>query len=258
MWNGLSVAQKEPYMRMHQKDILRATEEKKSYEELVGVEQWKKLKMAEKERQLAVSKRKEAKRVQELCEANKRPKRPLSPYLLFVNDTGRKLQDMKENGLAWTALPQSQKDKFSAQYQKLSTEFNLELRKWEMRMVEEGNYDLVRPKYRPEDPKMAETKRLQAEKLRKKKLVTAKKAAVAQRKRARMLQRKLKMRQLAMKQRAKLAAAQTKKKALQAKEMAKAKKLKEAFTMSLKKFTDAEKKAKAKKLTASKTKKASA
>lgn len=80
-----------------------------------------------------------------------KPKRPKSPYTIFVLEQS-KMRNIpyKDVMIAckdeWHNMSQGDKDRYSKQYLKEKEEYDLALDKWEKKMIKEGHNDLVRQK----------------------------------------------------------------------------------------------------------------
>ncbi|XP_072378435.1 transcription factor A, mitochondrial-like [Diabrotica undecimpunctata] len=110
-------------------------------------EQREVLQLANNEKKEQRKKRKTTK----LLKETHKPKRPQGPYLLYLQEQS-KIRNVPLNILMktikndWAEVPESQKEKFKAQYAKENEKYELELEKWEKRMISEGHPELVRAK----------------------------------------------------------------------------------------------------------------
>lgn len=69
--------------------------------------------------------------------------------MLFSIEQSKKLnkrpvEASKEIKQLWENLPESEKNKYKAQYEESKKHYEIEMAKWETKMLEEGNPDLVR------------------------------------------------------------------------------------------------------------------
>ncbi|XP_018326451.1 transcription factor A, mitochondrial isoform X2 [Agrilus planipennis] len=78
-----------------------------------------------------------------------RPKRPLAPYFLFLAEKAKERNE-KYNELAitlrheWKQLSESEKQKYSDEFNKNIKEYEEAMKNWEANMIKEGHFDLVR------------------------------------------------------------------------------------------------------------------
>ncbi|XP_044253829.1 transcription factor A, mitochondrial [Tribolium madens] len=80
---------------------------------------------------------------------NDKPKRPVGAYLLYLMDQVKTQNKtipelMKELKGEWAELPNEKKSKYVEAAEKAKKQYDQELKKWELKMVEEGKTDLVR------------------------------------------------------------------------------------------------------------------
>lgn len=186
-WKSLSEEQKAIYIK-------KAEAAKEQY--LAALEEYSKnISPEQRERERIEEKMKKEKtrrtRAKRLIRSLGKPKRPLSPYFLFLKEHDLKRSDGKPGinfekvaqlAARWRVMSDAEKAKYKEAYDKAKVKYDEEVKRWKERMVEEGHQSAIdalkaKPKAKPKPKAKLKTKsKLKKVKAAKKK-VTKKKTA---------------------------------------------------------------------------------
>ena len=151
-WSQLSDAEKQAYQEQYLKDmdeykgkIAAIVADPKLNEQLITLKQGESKKRAEK----AIRKARKAKSL--LLKDLGRPKKPLSPYLLFFSEkwpvhhtkSGQVTDTTKVISELWKSLSEGEKTEYKAKFNNLQEEYKVELEAWKLKVQDDDNYESI-------------------------------------------------------------------------------------------------------------------
>ncbi|EFA08515.1 transcription factor A, mitochondrial [Tribolium castaneum] len=144
-WKTVDPSLKAKYENDYKNEMEEYADQYLRYTESLTTEQKMALKEYNKEVKKSKIKREKKKKVRE----NDKPKKPVGPYMLYLMEQAKVSnkkypQLMKELKGEWAELSPDEKSKYVEAAEKAKKQYEQDLSKWEMKMIEEGNEDLVR------------------------------------------------------------------------------------------------------------------
>ncbi|RZC27719.1 HMG box domain containing protein [Asbolus verrucosus] len=146
-WKMIDPAIKEQYERNYKAELEEYAKKYLEYSEKLTCEQKDALKEYNKEAREAKARRRYRKKVRE----HNKPKRPIGAYMLYILEQS-KLQNKKYVQLlsdlkgTWAEMSKEEKSKYIEAAAQAKKQYDEELRVWELKMIKNGNVDLVRYK----------------------------------------------------------------------------------------------------------------
>ncbi|GAB0093268.1 transcription factor A, mitochondrial [Sergentomyia squamirostris] len=149
-WEGVDESKKKKYEEEYKKEQLSYVQRRTQYENKLTDEQKDNIRLMKETLAEKKEKRAYRKRVKELG----RPKHPQSPFLIFLNEERKKNPQgsmpyrewMTKSSSKWLSMSDDFKEPFIQKSQKEMQKYKDELNKWESRMIQLGNLDVVRQK----------------------------------------------------------------------------------------------------------------
>lgn len=145
-WKAIDPSIKTKYENEYKAEMEEYSRKYLKYTENLTEEQKLALKEYNQEVKSSKVKREKKKKLRE----NEKPKRPIGAYMLFLLDQAKVHQNksypelMKELKNPWANLDPTEKSKYVEAANKAKEQYKEDLEKWEKKMIEEGNEDLVR------------------------------------------------------------------------------------------------------------------
>lgn len=146
-WKTVTEDQKAKYQEKYKKEQEIYDQEVLDYNISLTEEQREALHAAGMEKKQEKKKRKLTKLIKE----NHKPKKPPGPYLLYLKEQSQIKNIpinilMKSTKDEWSKVPESEKQRFKNDYLKEVAKYEIELNKWEQKMMADGHPELVRAK----------------------------------------------------------------------------------------------------------------
>lgn len=145
-WEKADITVREQLQADYKREMAEFLAAQVKYDQMLTNEQREEIKKAKKDIAESKEKRLLKKKMKELG----RPKRPLSPFLLFLyeNKDGRGTQSFRDWQLSmgdkWEKLSEQQKSQYFTQYKKELEEYKHDIQVWEEKMIRLGHIDVVR------------------------------------------------------------------------------------------------------------------
>ncbi|XP_021951746.1 transcription factor A, mitochondrial isoform X2 [Folsomia candida] len=146
-WDRLDEAGKEKYLAAYKKDMESYSATLDKYQASLTPEQTALVEQLKMEKMSKKDKREKKRRVKDLG----KPKKPMTAFLLFLRaqakhgDTIEQYQQLaKQMGTKWKGMSEAEKAPYLAQYNDAASIYEKDLKKWEDKMLKQGNNDVVR------------------------------------------------------------------------------------------------------------------
>ncbi|ODN01559.1 Transcription factor A, mitochondrial [Orchesella cincta] len=146
-WDRLDESAKQSYISAYRNEMQSYASVIEKYKQSLSPEQKEAQQQMKLDSQLLREKREKKRRLKELG----KPKRPASPFFLFLSSKvtpGSKIADYqdaaKKLGEVWKTMSDAEKEPFAAKYKEDLRLYEKSMTKWEDKMIKQGNDDVVR------------------------------------------------------------------------------------------------------------------
>jgi len=148
-WKSLDKDEKQSRVKAYEEEQVEYKNSFLAFISALSPQQLMSLRTAMSRRSVAYDKRASRRDRKKDAEANGRPKRPVNPFVLFLDevvqkDSGSRKDVVRNAAEQWKALEPEQRQGFMSEYEAQMRQYSTRLQLWEDRMCEEGRVDLVR------------------------------------------------------------------------------------------------------------------